>query len=75
VPESDPTPADRPALKITALPLAQAAKALSSAYGRRITEDQVREVAERGGLVRAGGTINLVEYAAYLVREMAHGTD
>ena len=75
MPESDPTPADRPTLKITALPLADAAKALSSAYGRRITEDQVREVAERGGLVHAGGTINLVEYAAYLVREMAHGTD
>ena len=75
MPKSSPTQAERPALKITALPLADAARALSSDYGRRITEEQVREVAERGGLLRAGGTVNLIEYAAYLVREMAHGTD
>ena len=60
-------------LKITAIPVADAAKALASAYGRRVTEEQVREVAERGGLVAADGTINLLAYAAYLVREMAHG--
>jgi len=69
------TAAERPALKITALPLADAAKAMSSAYGQLVTEQQVREVAERGGLLRPDGTVNLIEYAAYLVREMAHGTD
>ena len=62
-------------LKITALSIADAAKLLSSASGRSITEEQVREVAERAGMVRADGTISLVEYTAYLVRELAHGSD
>jgi len=62
-------------LKITALPVADAAKVLASAYGRRVTEEQVREVAEAGGLIAPDGTINLLEYTAYLVRELAHGSD
>lgn len=60
-------------LQITAIPVADAARVLASAYGRRVTEEQVRAVAEAGGLVRADGTINLLEYTAYLVKEMAHG--
>ena len=59
-------------LKITAISVADAARALASAYGRRVTEDQVRQIAEAGGLIRADGTISLLEYVAYLVREMAH---
>ena len=62
-------------LKITALTVAETASVLASAYGRRITEDQVREIAERGDLIAADGTINLLEYTAFLVRELAHGTD
>jgi len=62
-------------LKITALTVAETARVLASAYGRRITEDQVREIAERGELIAADGTINLLEYTAFLVRELAHGTD
>jgi len=46
---------------------------MASAYGRRISEGQVREVAERGGLIKPDGTINLLEYTAYLIRQMAHG--
>jgi len=60
-------------LQITAISVVDAAKVLASAYGRRVTEAQVRAVAEAGGLVRADGTINLLEYVAYLVREAAHG--
>ena len=60
-------------LQITAISVADAAKVLASAYGRRVTEEQVREIAERGGLIRADDTINLLEYVAYLVKEMAHG--
>ena len=60
-------------LKITAISVADAARALASAYGRRVTEDEVRQIAEAGGLIRADDTINLLEYVAYLVREMAHG--
>ncbi|MCC5830152.1 MAG: hypothetical protein JJU36_11955 [Phycisphaeraceae bacterium] len=62
-------------LQITAISVADAAKVLASAYGRRVTEDQVRAVAEAGGLLRgqADDTINLLEYVAFLVREVAHG--
>ncbi len=59
-------------LKITALSIEDAAAAIASAYGRRVTVEQVRDVAVAGGLVRADGTINLLEYVAYLVREVAH---
>lgn len=62
------------ALKVTAITVADAAKVLASAYGRHVTEEQVREVATRGDLVRADGTMNLLEYVAYLAREVAHGT-
>jgi hypothetical protein len=62
-------------LRITAIAVADAARVLSAASGRRVTEEQVREVAERGGLLRADGTISLLEYTAYLVREMANGSD
>ncbi|NLX57706.1 MAG: hypothetical protein GXY74_01300 [Phycisphaerae bacterium] len=62
-------------LRITAIAVADAARVLSAASGRRVTEEQVREVAERGGLARADGTISLLEYTAYLVGEMANGSD
>ena len=65
----------KPGLRITSLAVADAAKVMASAYGRRVTEEQVRQIAERGGLVRADDTINLLEYVAYLVRELAHGSD
>ena len=66
--ESSPKP-----LKLTSLTVADAARVLSSASGREITEDQVREIAERGGLVADDGTINLIEYVAFLVREVTKG--
>jgi len=62
-------------LKITALSIAEVAKVLSSASGRQITEEQVRTIAECGNLVKPDGTISLLEYTAFLVREMAHGAD
>lgn len=70
-------PRDKPAqsLKITAISVEDAARALASAYGRRVTEQQVRAVAEAGGLIRPDGTINLLEYVAFLVREASHGPD
>ena len=48
----------------------QAAKVLSAAYRRRIDEDQVRQVAEEAGLLRADGTFSLIEYVAYLAGEV-----
>ena len=60
-------------LKITALTPAQAAKILASAYRRRVTVEQVREVVEAGGLARADGTFSLIEYVAYLAEEVTGG--
>jgi hypothetical protein len=60
-------------LKITALTPDQAAKILASAYRRRVTPEQVREVVEAGELARADGTFNLIEYVAYLAEEVTGG--
>jgi len=59
-------------LKITALSISDAARVLSSAYGRKITEDQVRSVAEAGGLLGPDGAVNLLEYAAFLSKEVTN---
>jgi len=58
-------------LKITALTPDQAAKILASAYRRRVTVEQVREVVEAGGLARADGTFSLIEYVAYLAENVS----
>ncbi|MCG3180105.1 MAG: hypothetical protein BIFFINMI_02460 [Phycisphaerae bacterium] len=60
-------------LKITALTPDQAAKILASAYRRRVTPEQVREVVEAAGLARADGTFSLIEYVAYLAEEVTGG--
>jgi hypothetical protein len=65
----------RQTLRITALPVADLARILAAAYRRQIQEDHVREIAEAAGLIRPDGTINLLEYTAYLVQEMGHGSD
>ena len=70
--EESPNNPPPKALKITALSVADVAKALAAAYGRRVTEEQVREVAERGALLRSDGTLNLLEYVAFLVQEASH---
>ena len=62
-------------LKITALTVTQAAKVLASAYGRRVTEEQVRQVAEEAQILRADGTFSLIEYVAFLAGQMAGGND
>ena len=56
-----------------ALTIAQAAKVLSAAAGRKIGEDVIREDLAAGAPVNPDGTINLLHYAAWLVREVAHG--
>jgi len=40
---------DRQTLRVTALPVADVARVLAAAYGRRISEEDVRLVAEAGG--------------------------
>ncbi len=63
----------QPSLSPKALSLADAAKVLSKAGGRPVTEDMLRADVAAGAPTNADGTLNLVHYAAWLVREMAHG--
>ena len=60
-------------LKITAISVPEAARILASAYGRRVTEEQVRQVAEEAQIIRADGTFSLIEYVAYLAEELTGG--
>jgi len=42
---------------------------LTNAGQRLVTEEQVRNIAELGGLLSVEGTINLVQYTAFLAKE------
>ena len=58
-------------LKITAVTPAQAAKILAAAGRRRITEAMVRADIDSGAPTNPDGTVNLIHYAAWLVRQAA----
>jgi len=58
-------------LKVTALALSDLAKLLSKSAGRPIAPEILRRDVEAGAPVNPDGTINLVHYAAWLVKEMA----
>lgn len=62
-------------LKNTALTVAETARVLSSASGRKISEEDVQTIAQDGGLLNSEGTINLLEYVAFIVGELGHGSD
>jgi hypothetical protein len=59
-------------LKPTALSVADAAKVLSKSGGRPVTENMLRADLDAGAPTNPDGTINLLHYAAWLVRELAH---
>lgn len=42
---------------------------LSNAGQRLVTEQQVRDIAEAGELLSVDGTINLIQYTAFLAKE------
>lgn len=60
-------------VSLTAIAPADGAKVLSAAFGRKISEQQVTLVAQRGDLLSDDGTVNLLEYAAFLIKELADG--
>ncbi|MCS6954611.1 MAG: hypothetical protein NZM33_17370 [Bryobacteraceae bacterium] len=64
-----PTPP--PGLNPGALSLADAARLLARASGWPITEAMLRADLAAGAPTNADGTINLVHYAAWLVRQAA----
>lgn len=53
-----------------ALSIDEVARLLSAAGGRKVTAEQVQADIDAGAPVGAGGRINLVHYAAWLVREV-----
>jgi hypothetical protein len=55
------------------LPPEQAAKLLSAAAKVRVPVEQIAADLEAGAPQNADGTINLVHYAAWLVKEMGRG--
>lgn len=61
------------ALNPAALPVADAARVLSRAGGFPVSEEMLRADIELGAPTNADGTVNLVHYAAWLVRAMATG--
>ncbi len=64
---------ERPRLSPTAMALPDAAKLLSAVGGSPVTEEMLREDLGLGAPANADGTLNLVHYAAWLVREVARG--
>lgn len=64
---------DRPRLSPTAMTLVDAAKLLSAVGGTKVTEEMLHEDLGLGAPANADGTLNLVHYAAWLVREVARG--
>ncbi len=65
------TPASH--LNPNALSLAEAARLLARVSGWPITEAMLRADLAAGAPANADGTIHLVHYAAWLVREMGRG--
>ena len=60
------------ALNPTALSVADAARLLSAAGGHAVTPEQIQSDIDAGAPTNGNGTINLVHYAAWLVKEMAN---
>jgi hypothetical protein len=62
-------------LNPTALPVADAARLLSAVGGQVVTAEMLHADIAVGAPANADGTINLVHYAAWLVREMSSRAD
>ena len=62
-------------LNPAALVVADAARVLSRIEGKPVTEEMLRADIDAGAPTNASGTINLVHYAAWLVKEMSAGGD
>jgi len=60
-------------LNPAALSVADAARLLSKAGGGAVTEEMLEADLGAGAPANPDGTINLVHYAAWLIREMAGG--
>lgn len=60
-------------LNPNALSVANAARLLSKVSGEKVTEEMIRADLAAGAPANRDGSINLVHYAAWLVKEMSGG--
>ena len=60
-------------LSPTSMTLTDAAKLLTAVGGSAVTEEMLREDMGLGAPSNSDGTLNIVHYAAWLVREVARG--
>lgn len=62
-------------IKITALSVADLATLLRRSGSRTISEDAIRRDIEKGAPVNPDGTVNLINYTAWLIKESADYVD
>ena len=62
---------EKQALSPMAMPIHDAARLLSKVSGKGIESEMLEEDVAEGAPTNPDGTINLVNYAAWLVKEMA----
>jgi hypothetical protein len=62
-------------LNPTALSVEQASRVLSAAGWKPVTVEMVRDDIEAGAPTNPDGTLNLMHYAAWLVKEMGRRAD
>jgi hypothetical protein len=67
----DATQPPRAKLNPAALSIEEAALVLTRAGGQTVTEAMIRDDVAQGAPTNPRGTINLVQYAAWLVRELS----
>jgi len=72
-PEHAPSSSPKPGLNPAALRIDDATKVLSRMGGKTVTADMLEADLDAGAPTNADGSINLVHYAAWLVREMSAG--
>ncbi|NQY41716.1 MAG: hypothetical protein HRT80_16675 [Henriciella sp.] len=72
-PEHAPISGGKPGLNPAALSVEDAAKVLSRMGGKPVTANMLEADIDAGAPTNADGSINLVHYTAWLVREMSAG--
>jgi len=60
-------------LQPTAMTVEDDARILTAAGGRPVTREMIETDLQDGAPVNPDGTVNLIQYAAWIVKEMARG--
>jgi hypothetical protein len=69
--ENEPKPGNR--LSLTALRVDELAAVLSRAGGRPVTAEMIQRQIAAGAPLNPDGTVNLIQFTAWLAREVARG--